>query len=1759
MNTNFFTHVMSILICLLSTFSYAQTSSNEDSTGVIIFEDPDFTGLPQGQNMDSLRNLYESFPQQHLLKSGETRTLPVVVHVIHDGTVGEISDTQIAEGIEYINQAFGGYDYYNESTETNIQFQLAEIDPDGNPTNGITRTESSLTNMDMTTTGYYPQDDLPLKNLSRWNPHDYINIWLVNSICSGFDCDVAGYAYMPTALNNIPLRDGIVVESQYFGSTAQNTSLVIHEIGHYLGLLHTFEGGCENDDCSVDGDMVCDTPPQYNNGNSGYYSCSSGNNTCSTDADDQSTENPYRPVALGGLGDVPDIKQNFMDYSYTFCYSSFTNGQGQRMNKTISNIRYELLSSPGILDCTTPISVSLEWPAEEITAGDSFTITNNTTGASSYEWYINDVFVHSQENFDYTANETGPFTITLIASNDDEGCIEEESYTFSVTCPVEASFTYTSLKTTPHTPLTFTNTSSNASSYSWLVNDTEVSTEEDFTFTPSETGVFSVNLIASNGLCEIAAQKVLITVQSALLPQAGIPVWPLMPKESNNAVTVDFRNVPAEVETFSADESEDKNGAAAASYDNCGNLMFYAIHDGTSNPNSIQLYTAEGTKLTTEGLNGIRACDIHIVKVPETNYEWYIIYKEWTDEIKTYNTETFTPTNWVYSRVLYNGGDIIDFQEKDKPLVLADSSQTTYTTAAAVSRTVPGTPNAHYLYLMQRSWDNPTIQLHRYIITNNDITFDTSTGDINYGWADVSCTMVDAKLNPEEDMVVFTSRNYSTSQNDILFMNCEEFNNNPENHRVFALGDQLMQNNNDDWVVANSVINDIGKSVSYFDFSPNGKFIFFISGGNQARRSSYVNYLTQLEIPDSVYDSQDLCYVKVQIQTGQSSLGDISSAYDGNLYFTKQTFNQSQDKKLYVIPEHIADSYIEQNINPGSLNFSTSEHPNIDIPSGDGITQLPTQISGYNYLKDDAVNTHVAINAIGCDGDCAENSFTIDVFETASKITVGTFNVDSCITEINFCADYNTSYSIREHLTNSVFTDAIINGEVHYPNNDDTFVFVVETDCDSLCTSMDLAIDTIRQNCDTTGVELSIDITNTGTSRMESSVPFTVYAPDYESIVYTDTIHQTIEINETITLSADVPRTENSTFLIHLNDDGNFMSQGYPVTDIVECDYTNNTDSITVSYPYLTLNLGNDTTICHNSTLIIEAPQGFESHVWLNSYSTSPTYQVFRQERVFIEATDACGSVYEDDMLVTVYDTIVDLYSDVTICNDSSDVYEIILTNHEDTSITPNIGITRTGNGFIFNPNETTTYIMHFTGENGCVVEDSFTVFVEECGPSCTVDAGEDVTICNGSSTTLTATNTDCNEGSSLCSEPVSPNVSCDNASHSISGNAWENITDTIAVPSGEEFTGGINMNGGTLIICGNFNPHNINFNSGSIIVLGSADISNMNMNNTQSTFENYGTVNFENATWNGSVINHGDMAFNNDCNINNTQATLNNTGNLIIEQSFTNNGILDNSGSITVKNSFRNNSEGQITSVCEIVVSNEFHNNGTFSNQGVITVDQTTYINGSGTTHMLAGSLLSTANIYVNAPITGDTNECALIEVSGITTLNSNTNFEGNISLCDANGIETNNINYISDCSCGANGNTSQLSFSWTPEAGLESTSGMQTVAAPTTTTTYTVEVIDADGNTSTDNITVTVEDCPNPVEVFPNPYTEYIDIIIHTKENTSATVTINGMNGGTYYWNDAVPTNETFRIYPPENTGSYILHVTTPELTEQVTIFKK
>ena len=103
--------------------------------------------------------------------------IPVVFHVISK-TPNAITDQQIINALNDLNQAFshsGGY-ASGPGINTGISFCFAQVDPNGGITNGITRTESVLGDMDQDI------EDARLKDLVQWDPSQYCNIWLVDSI-----------------------------------------------------------------------------------------------------------------------------------------------------------------------------------------------------------------------------------------------------------------------------------------------------------------------------------------------------------------------------------------------------------------------------------------------------------------------------------------------------------------------------------------------------------------------------------------------------------------------------------------------------------------------------------------------------------------------------------------------------------------------------------------------------------------------------------------------------------------------------------------------------------------------------------------------------------------------------------------------------------------------------------------------------------------------------------------------------------------------------------------------------------------------------------------------------------------------------------------------------------------------------------------------------------------------------------------------------------------------------------------------------------------------------------------------------------------------------------------------------------------------------------------------------------------------------------------------------------------------------------------
>ena len=282
--------------------------------------------------------------------------IPVVVHIIHNETSGaiqnaNISNQQVFDQIAVLNEDFRRTNadaiqtpllYSGVTADAEIEFCLANRDPLGQATSGITRTYNSKSPFQ------YPSDDAYLKSLAYWPSDKYLNIWVCR-ISYGAN-KLLGYAQFPSnsglsglsADEGSATTDGVVIHFSVFGrnvSTSSNYNLgrtATHEIGHWLGLLHTWGDG----DCSVDDNCV-DTP----NCDSEYYSDKS---TCTAPLQCPNTRR---------------MIENYMDYSDDACMNLFTADQKTRIQSAISLSprRANLINSNGC--CTTcpipPIATSV--------------------------------------------------------------------------------------------------------------------------------------------------------------------------------------------------------------------------------------------------------------------------------------------------------------------------------------------------------------------------------------------------------------------------------------------------------------------------------------------------------------------------------------------------------------------------------------------------------------------------------------------------------------------------------------------------------------------------------------------------------------------------------------------------------------------------------------------------------------------------------------------------------------------------------------------------------------------------------------------------------------------------------------------------------------------------------------------------------------------------------------------------------------------------------------------------------------------------------------------------------------------------------------------------------------------------------------------------------------------------------------------------------------------------------------------------------
>jgi hypothetical protein len=208
-------------------------------------------------------------PDARLIDENGIITIPIVFHVLHRGEalgVGtNLSDNQLIGQVAIINQCFSQTNdqvpipavFRNVAGNPNIRFEIACTDPNGNGTNGIVR-RASAANF---TSGADNIKNFAQGGDNAWPVDRFLNIWIAPNLEVG----LFGYAQKVEFLSSNPNTDGVVVRFDAVGINAANNfagrnggRTMVHEIGHWINLIHLFDNGCSNDDGCLD------TPPQAN-------------------------------------------------------------------------------------------------------------------------------------------------------------------------------------------------------------------------------------------------------------------------------------------------------------------------------------------------------------------------------------------------------------------------------------------------------------------------------------------------------------------------------------------------------------------------------------------------------------------------------------------------------------------------------------------------------------------------------------------------------------------------------------------------------------------------------------------------------------------------------------------------------------------------------------------------------------------------------------------------------------------------------------------------------------------------------------------------------------------------------------------------------------------------------------------------------------------------------------------------------------------------------------------------------------------------------------------------------------------------------------------------------------------------------------------------------------------------------------------------------------------------------------------------------
>ena len=276
-----------------------------------------------------------SFNEHKVMSADTTVVIPVVVHVIGYNGVYPVSEEQIQSQIDVLNEDYALLNatsldipaiWQPLSKDSKIRFQLAQRDPAGLNSNGVTWSMGSKTEYDIFDPDIYETDS---GGYDAWPRSDYLNMWVCK--LSG---NALGYANYP---GSAPANDGVVVSPRAFGRYGSSTSpydlgrTATHEVGHWLSLIHIW------------GDDPASSP------------CSgkdfTGTQTSWDDTPNQG-QPTYRCKVFPALDDCATsspgyMYQNYMDYTDDKCMMLFTSGQIRKCRTVLDGLRDSIKLSYG--------------------------------------------------------------------------------------------------------------------------------------------------------------------------------------------------------------------------------------------------------------------------------------------------------------------------------------------------------------------------------------------------------------------------------------------------------------------------------------------------------------------------------------------------------------------------------------------------------------------------------------------------------------------------------------------------------------------------------------------------------------------------------------------------------------------------------------------------------------------------------------------------------------------------------------------------------------------------------------------------------------------------------------------------------------------------------------------------------------------------------------------------------------------------------------------------------------------------------------------------------------------------------------------------------------------------------------------------------------------------------------------------------------------------------------------------------------------